>query len=117
MGTKESGGEAVSIRRRAGRAPKRKIETEGRLVNLSRGAELLDVAYDTVAKAAEEKELAVAFMVEGKGGRAMPVVTVDALNAYRLRAIARFASFHSEYHRARVAALEARAPFLTGAAK
>lgn len=100
---------SVEVRERAPRrAGKRKFEAHGRLMNLARAAQVLDLAYDTVANAAAAKDLEVAFEVEGTGGRLMPVVTAAALEAYRLRSIARLKAFSSEYHRSRAAALEGK---------
>lgn len=98
--------EGFTVRPRRARAPK--SEPIGRLVNLSRAAQLLDVAYDTVAKAVEEKDLSVEFSIEGANGRLMPVVRIEALDAYRHRAISRLRMFASPYHKARADALAER---------
>jgi len=107
MGKKNNEADFIVRPRRA----KRKGKEPTRFVNFSRAAQLLELAYDTISKAAEDGELEIAFQVEGANGRLTPVVTARALDEYRRRAIARLRLFTSDYHIARADALEKKEIF------
>lgn len=62
----------------------------GTLVNLPRAAELLGVAYDTVKKATDDGVLGVAHRFQTTKGAARVLVTIKALDEYRLGLVARY---------------------------